>query len=172
MNQSDWLIGAPVDLCGQTTECTNTTLVGEPMHKFNWDSHLETGNELIDREHKEIVGIYNDCVDSVQRGTELKKLITRLNELHAKLAAHFKTEEILAGCISANTEGELKIARHKEQHDEMLGYMQATISKLADSGDSTVVVAELLDRLYEWYEIHIEHEDKDFVAHIKKRFAS
>ena len=142
------------------------------MQKFKWDSHLETGNELIDLEHRQIIQIYNDCVELVQGGTGTGILIEKLHELQAKIAAHFKTEEILAGCIPASDAGKVKLAQHKEMHDDMLGFLDSSIAKLTELDDNTVAAQELFDHVYAWYGTHIENEDKDFVTHVKRRFAS
>jgi len=142
------------------------------MQTFKWDGHLKTGNELIDMEHKQIVDIYNDCVELALNKTENRKLIARLNELQVKLAEHFRTEEILAGCILASDAGRLKLAEHKARHDYMLDYLKTAIPKLAEQGDNTAAAQELLDHIHEWYETHIEHEDREFVSYVKRRFAS
>jgi hemerythrin len=145
---------------------------GGLMHTFEWDGHLETGNELIDKEHKQIVDIYNDCIELALNKVDKRQLDARLNELLAKLAEHFRTEEILAGCILASEAGKLKLAEHKARHDQMLDYLSTAIPELAEQEGNTLAIQELFDRIHEWYETHIENEDKEFVAYMKRRFAS
>jgi hemerythrin len=142
------------------------------MQKFKWDSHLETGNELIDKEHKQIIQIYNDCIELAQSGSGCDKLMSRLHELHEKVAAHFRTEEILGGCISASEAGKLKLAQHKERHDDMLAYLEEVIPKLAEQEDKRAAAQEVFVHIHDWYETHIANEDRDFVGDVKRRFVS
>jgi hemerythrin len=143
------------------------------MQTFNWNNELETGNGLIDQEHRQIIRIYNDCVELARNGPgAAQQLVARLNEFMDKVASHFRTEEIIAGCILANSAGQEKLARHKAQHDNMLAYLKAAIPKLAANDSDADAIKQLLEHIYDWYSIHIEKEDKDFAVHVKRRFAS
>ncbi|MDR3687335.1 MAG: hemerythrin domain-containing protein [Coriobacteriia bacterium] len=58
-----------------------------------WDESLETGNELIDRQHREVVGLLDELA-SIETGTE-SEVLHVLDRLMDFTLTHFAAEEAL-----------------------------------------------------------------------------
>ena len=60
-----------------------------------FDKSLETGNELIDQQHKELIDRVNKLLESCYMGTEKRAAIQTLNFLLDYTVFHFEAEEKL-----------------------------------------------------------------------------
>jgi hemerythrin len=60
---------------------------------YDWDEKLETGNEKIDRQHKQLITALNKLIDACGEGKGSDELENTLEFLNAYIVKHFSDEE-------------------------------------------------------------------------------
>ena len=65
------------------------------MYNVEFDESLVTGNEMIDEQHKELIGKIQDLLRSCEKGSEKATAVKMLNYLATYTDYHFKEEEKL-----------------------------------------------------------------------------
>ena len=86
-----------------------------------FDDTLVTGNEMIDSQHRELIGKINDLLRSCEDHADRKGAVRMLNYLADYTEFHFKAEEQLQEEI-----GYPGIKEHKAKHEEL----RRTVSEL------------------------------------------
>jgi hemerythrin len=126
-----------------------------------WTSEMSVDVKMLDNDHKKLAILINDLHEGLMAGRDSKELYHIFDELVAYTRVHFAHEERLL----AET-GYSGAAAHKQEHDQKVQQvltLQARFSSARESAD----YLEVLDQLKEWLFKHIEHSDKEFVAHLK-----
>jgi hemerythrin len=80
-----------------------------------WDERAATGIAIVDEDHQELVRLYSDLVDTIDRALGKQALLTTLERLTASVASHFANEETVMarlGCDGAFL--------HKQDHDRFV----------------------------------------------------
>ena len=121
------------------------------MALIEWnDKELCVGIELIDSQHKVLIGYINDLSDLVHTKSSEKDVHNLFQKSVDYSQYHFDAEE--AYFESLNT-SDLEL--HKLQHKHFIEQLnQFSITKLTP---------DLLEFLLEWLVIHIQCEDKKFI---------
>jgi hemerythrin-like metal-binding protein len=126
-----------------------------------WTSEMSVDVKMLDNDHKRLAILINDLHDGMMAGRNSKDLERIFNELAAYSRVHFAHEErILAEAGYSGAEA------HKLEHEQkikLLLTLQARFQIAKESAD----YLEILDQLKEWLFTHMEHSDKEFVAHLK-----
>jgi len=115
--------------------------------KSTWDESMETGNELIDAQHREVVAILDElqAVDIEAEG----KVLQVLDKLMEFTASHFIAEEVLMSQVSypkAATEQMI------EQHNEFNHYARLRVIEFRSGRRETIL--PLHGFLDEWLKVH------------------
>ena len=121
-----------------------------------FDDILVTGNEMIDSQHKELIGKINDLLRSCENNGNRTAAVKMLNYLADYTEFHFKAEEELQESI-----GYPGIKEHKGKHEEL----RRTVSELHDmleeqEGPTDAFVEVVNKNVTEWLYYHIKGFDR------------
>ena len=111
-----------------------------------FDKSLETGNELIDQQHKELIDRVNKLLESCYMGTEKRAAIQTLNFLLDYTEFHFQAEEKLQ-----EESGYPGIEAHKEQHQTFVKAVRELLDILEEEEGPTKALVEVVQKnITEW----------------------
>ena len=117
--------------------------------------------KMLDNDHKRLAILINDMHDGLMAGRDSKELELIFDELIAYARVHFAHEErILAEA------GYSGAAAHKQEHGHKIEQVLILQARFRSAKESAAYL-EVLDQLKEWLFSHMEHSDKEFVAHLK-----
>ena len=129
---------------------------------ISWTNDLDTGIEVIDRQHRKIV----DYINQLERASQQhdRAIVGRvLAELVDYTLSHFAFEE------SLQNQARFKFAKiHKSLHD-MFARDVADYQARHQAGED--VAAQISDMLGHWLLSHIKREDQKFVADVETQAA-
>ncbi len=134
-------------------------MTDEPL--IVWDKNtFEIGIELIDSQHKTLVGYINElawAIDNNQAKLIISKLFNKLNH-YTKF--HFKAEENYILSLSEND-----CLLHQLQHKHFI----EELDRIAELNASENISEELLYFLTDWLLHHIQVEDKKFFIQLQNK---
>lgn len=131
---------------------------------FNWTPDLETGNAIIDTEHKQLIQALNDLMDACSKGAgraEIEKTTTFLADYTAK---HFAHEEQLQRQYSYPD-----AVNHKGYHESFKKTVAEIADQLKREGATIALVGKVNSSIAGWLLNHIKREDVKVAAHIKSK---
>jgi len=134
------------------------------MIPVEWDPALDTGDALIDEQHRDIVALMNEV--SALESDDVAAILSVVDRLVVHVDTHFRTEEDLmvrTGYPSA------AIEEHKREHRMLKD--KARGASFAFRGAWNVTREPFVDFLRTWLLDHIENEDRKLVAHLRHREA-
>lgn len=128
---------------------------------YDFDKTLETGNLLIDSQHKELIAAINSLLDACSQGKgreEVKKTIVFLKDYTNK---HFGDEEVLQQKYSYPD-----IVNHKKLHQTFKDDVKKIGEDFEQNGTSVALTFKV-NSIAAWFINHIKVHDKKVAAHIK-----
>ncbi|MGD9568586.1 MAG: bacteriohemerythrin [Sedimentibacter sp.] len=129
---------------------------------YSWDKTLETGNMVIDEQHKSIIEAINNLLDACSKGKGRSELESTLKFLQDYVVKHFNDEEKLQ--IKSNYPD---YKAHKEKHEAFKKTVNEIVQEFNNTGASIQLVAKVNSSVAGWLITHIKSEDKKVAAHIK-----
>lgn len=131
---------------------------------YQWDSTLETGHELIDNQHKQLVAMVNGLLDAARDGKGHQEIMKTMDFLTGYTIKHFMDEEKI----------QVKYAYpdyliHKRYHDEFKVVVRDLSRRLIREGPTEDLVNEVTFRIGDWLLNHIKGDDFRMAAYIKSR---
>jgi len=133
------------------------------MH-YVWVRDLETGNAVIDEQHKRLFAAQYKLFEAYRSGREQQGAAEILQFLTAYTLEHFADEEKLL-----QESGYPEYAAHKQLHAEFGDVIQKLAAKWSLHGPSDDLLLEVCTVIHEWLVIHIKQEDRKFVQYIQSR---
>jgi hemerythrin len=126
-----------------------------------WHPDYETGNLLIDEQHKTLFKIVNDLADATARNARREVLRQILNELINEVDIHFKDEEELVKPL-----GYGGYFSHKANHS----YLQEVLLEASTKfdRDSSFLTLETIRSLLDLIVRHICEEDMPMMQYVSK----
>ena len=125
-----------------------------------WNVSLETGMELIERQHQALFDQMHILLDRSQ----VDRIPETLRFMAGYGAEHFRTEEYLHRRTNYP---------RAEEHFIMHSQFVATFTELQleydDSGHSLLILMKLVRFLLAWQEEHTLGQDQDFVDYFRRR---
>ncbi|MDR3294267.1 MAG: bacteriohemerythrin [Clostridiales Family XIII bacterium] len=128
---------------------------------YVWSKELETGNALIDSQHKQLLQAINDLVDACAAGKGRASLAKTLDFLESYTAKHFGDEEKLQ--MQHKYPG---YANHKRLHDGFKSTVAELSRQLKADGPTILLVGKVNASIGGWLIKHIKAEDTKVGAHI------
>lgn len=130
------------------------------MSPFEWDVTLETGDTLVDRQHKAIHQLFNELEQSADDPSEVMRVLDYLTE-HVLL--HFMTEEDLMDRMGyPSTLTNAHIAEHK-------ALTEATRAKVVEFRAGELRSTQpLLEFLRSWLSTHVYEWDRDLIDFVQR----
>ena len=132
------------------------------MH-LDFDQSLITGNEMIDSQHKELIGKIDDLLSCCEESKEKIKAIQLLGYLSDYTEFHFAEEEKLQEKISYP-----EIDSHKQKHAEFKKAIEELHEMLEElEGPTAEFVAAVRKNIVIWLFEHIQKMDKDVAEYVR-----
>jgi len=82
---------------------------------INWNTEWESGNQVIDRQHRELIEIGNRLINQAYAGAGHQEVLEQLDRLLDHIMRHFETEENILVEV-----GYPELTSHGEAHKELL----------------------------------------------------
>ncbi|GLC80860.1 bacteriohemerythrin [Lacrimispora brassicae] len=131
---------------------------------YTFTKDLETGNQLIDSEHRQLIDAVNNLLAACSTGKGRAELANTTKFLQDYTARHFGNEEKLQLQYQYPD-----YVNHKRYHEEFKKVVAGICSKLDKEGPSITLVGEVNSAIAGWLISHIKREDAKVAAHIKSR---
>ena len=131
---------------------------------YTFTKDLETGNQLIDSEHRQQIDAVNNLLAACATGKGRAELANTTKFLQDYTAKHFGNEEMLQLQYQYPD-----YVNHKRYHEDFKKVVAGICSKLDKDGPSIILVGEVNSAIAGWLITHIKKEDAKVAAHIKSR---
>lgn len=129
---------------------------------YAWNKNLETGNAIIDGQHKELIQAINELLDACSVGKGRTKIEETSKFLLDYTKRHFADEEKLQ--IQSRYPD---YANHKKYHEGFVQEVNQIIAQLSTEGPTLVMVGKINNAIAGWLIRHISTEDVKVANHIK-----
>lgn len=123
------------------------------MGPLEWEEIFETGNQLLDSQHKLFIQQINACIEASRNGALRGDLIQSLECILCTLEEHFQDEEIIF------LEHGLLTKAHLAQHAYALQNLQHQIATIKVENCKWLSIQGVVIPLYDWCVAH--HMDED-----------
>jgi methyl-accepting chemotaxis protein len=133
------------------------------IEKFTWSKDLETGSELIDSQHKQLIEALGNLMDACSGGKGRTVLSETMDFLESYTAKHFGDEEALQKQYAYPD-----YPNHKKLHDGFKLVVADLGRQLKVEGPTIVLVGKVNTNIGGWLVNHIKREDTKVAAHIRK----
>lgn len=130
--------------------------------RIEWTSYIQTNNELLDSQHKELFSRMNRYFECAERNPRPQELIETLNYLVEYVKTHFKTEDDIMTQIEYTRQKE-----HRKSHRELTEKLVEIYKELIENGASDELHEKLAKLCQIWYVAHINDFDKRLASYIK-----
>lgn len=134
----------------------------EVMARFEFTKDLETGNALIDREHRELLAAANKLMDACSSGNGRGQMGETVKFLNDYVERHFADEERLQ-----KQSGYPGYESHHAFHEKYKQTLKEITAGISDSGVSIADLAKLNGHIG-LLVTHIRTEDKKLGAFLNK----
>ena len=132
-----------------------------------WNKNLETGNSVVDEQHKEIFTLVQKVLDAEAFSNRKERTETAMGFLADYAVRHFASEEELM------TESDYpQYNTHKEQHDSFVRDVVDFIGLYQREGDTVAVSETINNFVLTWLKEHIMGSDKTMADYYKEWEAS
>ncbi|WP_029898991.1 bacteriohemerythrin [Desulfohalovibrio reitneri] len=125
-----------------------------------WNEKLSTGHTEIDEQHKGLIQLANDLLETVRAGKGAYLVDPILRRLRVYTRDHFRAEERIMASA-----GYPELARHAREHAQILGIVEQ-LNIFNDEG-KPIDPDELLCLLREWLINHILGHDLPMASHLR-----
>ncbi|HJA93394.1 MAG TPA: bacteriohemerythrin [Candidatus Eisenbergiella merdipullorum] len=129
---------------------------------YQFTKDLETGNTLIDTEHRKLINAINALLDACSQGKGRSEIKKTMDFLQAYTDKHFSDEEALQ-----RQSGYPGYAAHKTYHETFKRTVSSLAKRLDQEGPSVAIVGEINHALADWFINHIKTQDVKVAAHIR-----
>jgi len=153
------------DLLKRVREILDGKLALKPTKKaslpniIQWSDNMSIGVENIDKDHKKLIDLINQCINLEQQETAKSSIKEILDELLDYTDYHFKREELLMEQI-----GYPHITKHQQVHKLLIKEVKQRVNKFKQGH---MVIQDLVEFLSAWLEDHIMGMDKLIVSESK-----
>ena len=131
------------------------------MEGYRWDASLETGDPLVDQQHRDIHELVAYVEAAEDRPDEVLLVLDRLME---HVECHFATEEDLmrrSGYQGAEADD------HVTEHHHLTQAARDTVLRFR--GGELTSIAPLAEFLSGWLWEHVYEHDRAFIQYVKSR---
>ncbi|MDR2346331.1 MAG: hemerythrin family protein [Planctomycetaceae bacterium] len=131
---------------------------------YTWSKDLETGNPLIDTQHKQLIEAVNELLAACSAGQGREKLNSTLLFLESYTSKHFSDEEKLQIQYSYPD-----YMNHKSLHDDFKKFVNELVMQIKKDGPTTSLISKVSFGVGDWLINHIKKEDTKVAGHIKNK---
>lgn len=134
------------------------------MGDIRWDPSFETGDALVDEQHRAIHALFADLQSAEDRPDEVMRVLDRLTEY---VSMHFATEEDL---MERERYPRELIDAHVVEHRNLTDATREKV--LAFRAGTLGGIGPLVEFLRQWLANHVHERDRDLVEYCRKRGAA
>ena len=132
--------------------------------QLKWRKDLETGDAIIDGQHKELLQKIQDIITACKEGREKDEVASLLTFLKQYVQRHFSAE------IQYQTRHNYpQVKEHVEQHEILVSRLATLEQEYSLQGSSLPVVTNSLKLTYEWLTWHLLDWDKKISAAVDNK---
>lgn len=133
------------------------------MARLHWTTDLNTGIDVIDKQHKKIVDYINELDDVIGGDGNRDRVALVIHGLVGYTTSHFQFEE------SMQEEAAYPYLKmHKKLHERFVKRVGEFQGRFQLGED---VCEELHNLVYNWLYVHINSEDMDYVPSIQSNLS-
>lgn len=125
------------------------------METIQWKESFNVGNQLIDSQHKGLVGMINTMIERGENSDNSEMISEMLSKIIEYAGLHFKSEESYMESISYPF-----LKTHKKEHRQFK--LKACRLCLKEMGHDTLALEEILTFLSQWLVGHILSSDNKY----------
>ena len=129
---------------------------------FQFTAALETGNAVIDSQHKKLIAAINDMLEACSQGKGREVLKSTSDFLMDYTEKHFSAEEKLQ-----RESGYPDYENHKRYHEGFKKTVREISDEINKNGSSIAMVGKVNTSIGGWLVDHIKREDVKVAAHIR-----
>lgn len=133
-----------------------------PLSRYEFTKKLETGNAVIDKEHRELIQAVNKLLDACSEGRGRASMDETIKFLNNYVNQHFQHEQQLQ-----NESRYPNRAAHKIFHDKYKQTLKEITSQIAESGPTIAELGKLNGHISVLIS-HISTEDKKLGAYLSQ----
>ena len=138
--------------------------MSEWSHGIAWSTDLETGNDAIDSQHKQLFKLTSDLVEACENNKGHEILGDTLNFLASYTVQHFADEEALQLKYSFPA-----YEKHKGLHDDFKVKATELVQQYQQDSSSENLRMRVNSVIIRWLLQHIKGEDSKIAEHIRKK---
>lgn len=131
------------------------------MTPIDWDPSLETGDDLVDFQHRTIHKLFNELETAADNAQEIMRVLDYLSEY---VLMHFATEEDLMEREHFPAD---EAEKHVVEHRDLTEGVRVKVLEFR-SGDLTST-APVIEFLRGWLKTHVHECDRLLVDHVRVR---
>lgn len=124
---------------------------------------IETGNQLIDSEHRQIFDAVNELLDACSNGNGRQKISETAEFLASYVGKHFSDEEELQKKYQYPN-----MEKHMHFHIDYKRRVREFVAKMKNTGEVSIQDVGELNALASRLVNHIRQEDKRLAAYIRE----
>ncbi len=132
------------------------------MPAITWDQKLEVGIEVVDKQHRRWIGLFNDLIAALEAGNEEKVVRETVESLLEYTNYHFKTEEALMERAGYD---EVELGFHRREHRVFTDQIVIFRDRLAYGFQK--VTPEVVDYMRGWLVTHVTATDRGYITSIQ-----
>lgn len=129
---------------------------------YTWSKDLETGNALIDSQHKQLIEAINNLLAACSVGKGRAEMEKTTKFLYDYTSKHFSDEEKLQLQYRYPD-----YANHKKYHESFKQVVRELGDQLQKEGPTIALVGKVNQSIAGWLLNHIKREDVKVAAHIR-----
>lgn len=126
------------------------------MSFVTWTEDLSVGVDALDEDHRELIGIFNEVLETKQNNTKREDLLGLLDRLVDYTRFHFSREEALM-----RKRNYPDLDAHKAQHDGFI-HRIIDLKRQYEAGSALMLRIDLVITLNDWLIDHIRNTDMDY----------
>jgi hemerythrin len=131
---------------------------------LEWKTEYSLGIAEVDLEHREMIGLINECYERLGVARDPLAIEQFLGEIYAGVASHFALEEqIMRRAAYPDYEA------HKADHEELLDEIRDLMDAFLDDPDGGA--QQLRERLGDWFGNHFRTFDARLHHHVPQQQA-
>mgnify|MGYP001625732910 CR=1 FL=1 len=129
---------------------------------YQFTKDLETGNRVIDSEHRQLIDAVNSLLEACAKGQGRAQVLNTAHFLLNYTKQHFSDEEAIQ---VKNRYPDY--VRHKKIHEDFKKTAADLVQKIENEGPTVANVGLVNTLLAGWLINHIKGEDKKLAAYLK-----
>ena len=133
------------------------------MAVFKWNKNLETGIDLIDRQHKELFSRIDKLELAILTREEDVELVRLIEYLESYVSEHFSAEEDI---MEKTNYPDLII--HQVEHEKFTSFYNSLKKEYLLKGADCYLALDVDKQIRKWWENHVLKTDMAYIPHFKK----